>query len=133
MPYLREDKSSVLKRKTSLWVREAVIAVFPLKPGISRFLPIPHAPEERFHGLIYPFQHILQDLGVDLFVFFPDFFDLWQLISLIVVANGMFFRKLFAYILIVVIGMLHHAHVIGIAAFLQSRIVQGTASVKSPF
>src|SRR5690242_20600935 len=50
-----------------------------MKAWISRRLPFANTAEERLKRPIQPSQHILQDLGVNVAIFGPHFFNVWQL------------------------------------------------------
>ena len=63
-----------------LRIGEAVVAFLPLEARISRLLAILHAAKECLECFIQPVQDILQDLGVDVTVFWPHLFDAGKLL-----------------------------------------------------
>jgi hypothetical protein len=60
---------------THLGVGEAIVPLLALEAGVSWFLAILHAAEERLLRLVQPVQHILQDVRVDVAVLWSHFLD----------------------------------------------------------
>ena len=85
---LREAQTAIMREAVApLGIGERVVAVASVKPRIARRLTRPGAPEEGLKRAVYPLNHVLQDLTVDLAVLWQPGFDAGQLGLLLVVAN----------------------------------------------
>jgi hypothetical protein len=71
-----------------LRIGEAVVAVASVETWIARRLPFADAAEECLKGAVDTQHDILQDLSVDLAVFWHRFLDVGQLCLLLVVGDG---------------------------------------------
>ena len=99
----------------ALGIGETHIAIRVLEPWIAWRLPILDTTEEGGKGFVEPFEHILLHLAMNSLVFFPEPFDLRQLVGLHSIGNG------------------YPTQPIGLSAFLQGRIVQLFAPAQRPF
>lgn len=86
-------KPRPLKRVPYLPQRETVKPLDRTEPGITRRPSSSNPPEERFKGLIYPFQRVHQREGGNVGYISPFGFNLHQLISLLKVTNGLAFQS----------------------------------------
>ena len=100
--------------ETALGKGETLIAPVALKSRIARRFSFFHTPKERLVCLVYPAQHILQNLRVDVLVQRFDLFDLGKLGGLLIVADA------------------HLAHAVRIPALLDGGIVQFPCPVQCP-
>src|SRR5690348_3634287 len=69
-------------------IRQGVVTTRSLETRIARFLSSCDAPKERLKGQINTLDDILQDMGMDVFVLWPQFLDGRQFALLLVVTNG---------------------------------------------
>lgn len=98
-----------------LGVRKRVVAIMAFEAGVSCLLACLDAAKERFEGAIYPQDDILQDLGMNGRAIFSKLANVWQLGLLVKVAQR------------------HLTHLPGIAAFLESGIVEFAADAQDGF
>src|SRR6266853_2024570 len=102
-----------------------------LKAGVAGFFAVLHAREESFVGFLQAKQDILQDMRSNVLVLWPEHcLDLHQITLLFVDADRVFFGELPARRLIIIVRMPFHACLIGIAALLQTSIVEFAAAVE---
>src|SRR5436309_3240759 len=88
--YLGEtDSVIVCQGKACLWVGEAIIVASSLIARVAWGISTLATSKERFESFVGFSEHILQYLRMDILVFFPDLFDLRQLVSLIVVSDAL--------------------------------------------
>ena len=102
------------ERVAPLRIGETVVAMLTLVARIARCLPIFHTAKERFHSFLDSFEHILQDLRVDVFVLLSKLLDVRKLVRLVIVVHR------FA------------SHAIGVAPLLQGGVVEFSGTVKRP-
>src|SRR5437660_7959055 len=70
---------------------------------------------------------------MDILIFFSQLcLDFWQSTLLLLVASGQLFGECFACFLIVVVGVLPHVKVVGIATFSQTSVIQLPTPGKHP-
>src|SRR5260221_13660245 len=120
------------QRKARLWERKRFIAPVPMKPGIAGGLSLLDAPKECLVCLIHAPQNILQDLGVDLVVLWPDLFDLWKLCSLLIVMEGVLGCDVCASHLIVAVRVPLDRQLVALTSFLERSIVELPGPVQRP-
>ena len=101
-----EGQPIVFERPAGLGVSKTGIASATKEAGEARLYSGFEATEKAFESFIYPAQHILQHLGE----YFPQIrsllFNLGQLVSLVIIAEG------------------YTAHAVGRAAFVHRRVVK---------
>jgi hypothetical protein len=95
-----------INAETRLWVGEGSVAEAGFIARMTGRLASFHAPEEGLEGAVDSMQDILQDLGVDGFVFWSDLFDGGKLGRLLGEGDAL------------------AAHLVGIFALLQGGVVQ---------
>jgi len=71
-----------------LWVGETIVAIVSLVPGEARGFAFLAPFEESLERFVYSLERILQDLGIDLFVLWPDLFDGRKLGRLVIVGDA---------------------------------------------
>ena len=107
MPNLGKGELALLvDAETRLRVGDGSVAEFGFITRVARYLASFHTQEEGLEGFVDTMQHILQDLGVDGFIFWSDRFDGGQL--------GALLRE----------GDALAAQLIGLFALLQGGVVQ---------
>ena len=107
MPNLGKGELALyIDAETCLGVGEGCAADFRFIARVTGLLSSIHTPEKGFEGFVDAMQHILQDLGVDGFIFWSDRFDGGKM--------GTLLRE----------GDAEPAHVIGIFPLLQCGVVQ---------
>src|SRR6266571_5119869 len=99
----------------TLRVREAIIAVTALEPGVAGVLSVLDTTGEGIKRFIEPSEDILLHLRVDVLILFSQLFESWELVSLHTVGDG------------------HSTQLIGISTFLESSVVQLFAAAQHPF
>src|SRR5260370_42394008 len=104
----------LFQRKACLGVTKRVKPIAPLKSRIAGGLAGLDAIKEPVKSPLETKQHILKHLTMDVVIFRPKLFDLWQITLLLIVADR--FAR----------------HAIGVFAFGKRRIVQLSASVQCP-
>jgi hypothetical protein len=67
---------------------EGVIPASGFKPGVAWHLAVFDAAKEVAHRLVKTVENLLQDLRIDLLVFWPLLFDIGQLVGLHLVRDG---------------------------------------------
>ena len=84
MPDLgKRELALLIDAETLLWVGEGSVAGSGFIARVARCLASFHTREEGFEGFVNPVQDILQDLGVDGFIFWSDRFDAEKLGTLL--------------------------------------------------
>jgi hypothetical protein len=111
---LRQSKLITTEPPALLRIGETVIPIPTLKARVSRRLASFHTTKEPLEGFINTVYHVLQGLGIDLYVFGTYLLHRRKLLLLIVAAQ------------------VYARHTIGISTLLQSRIVQLAAAVERP-
>ena len=107
MPNLGKGEFTLfIDAETRLRVGEGSVAKSGFIARIARRLASFYSREEGFEGFVDPMQHILQDLGVDSFIFWSDLFDSGQLGALVCEGDAL------------------AAHPIGLLTLLQGGVVQ---------
>ena len=113
MPNLGKGELALyIDAETCLGVGEGYVAGLRFIARVTGLLSSIHTPEKGFEGFVDAMQHILQDLGVDGFIFWSDRFDGGKL--------GTLLRE----------GDAEPAHVIGIFPLLQRGVIQLRAECK---
>lgn len=113
--YFTEGQAVILNRPASLRIGKAIVAVAAFEAGEASFNPLFYPGKEGFESFIYPSQHILQHLTVDALKVWPDLFNRWKLVSLVIVVEGFI------------------SHTVSVPAFLQSPVVKLTTKTKRCF
>src|SRR2546421_4035631 len=91
-------------------IGKRVVTVASLEAWIAGLFAIVHTPKEIVIGPLEAQDHILQHMSSDLLILWSLLFDVYQFTFLLVVANSILSRQLFARLIIVVVGMPLDSH-----------------------